>query len=821
MSLVSSFTGRIGTANSRFGNIVFAALDGFPSGFDFRAHQLTSRRVRILFGFPVTDTALDLAHYSFAAVVPPTTYVPAAESVEFYDERRRAVVITFAERLTTGMDYSVGVDGVVYETGETILNGSRNFTANVTDPPRAVGAFLSKRGAVDIVFDRPVGPYSALASFSIRDAAGGPSFAMTQLTWSGEGVPDTTLRATFPPTTPTADAFVIDFSGVSDVSMNPSSGTVPLTLALRSPAPYSYADLTQLQLIDAYVTDVSSDYLRTATVRVFFSCPVLDADVVGNWTLTMDGPHPETDTVDAVAAPDATDLASLLTLSNDLKAKLNAHLVIDQVHVVPDPGNAVTSPDAVDLASAATLINEMQSRLLSHFSNRRSHLYPDTVHPFLPLTVGPADLSLAISVANLLLKANYNAHLAAAYPLSFSSVYSPPIGQIQAYSREAVADRAFDVDSPHTYYADLHVFMDVDAPAVNVLASLTSEDGGSVTSTLDYTGSISARAASAPASVRSHLVRLDEAVEVRFDREIRLSSGSPISVLGPDGSGIPAETGVSATLRSALWAYNNALEAYRYHIIPGAAGHQDPDFSNLVSPSDYAVLPLSSAIASVNDFRQKLTSHLSSAIFHFHPDPDTVRAPEATDSESLIALIADIRRVVSGHNVRVGPHSTPGYRMASASLFDVLRSGVRRMRDGLAHSMSGILSDGYVYNGLPRSPPPSEAEERLHRTVLSLQFTGLAVRPSLASAVPRTAIVLEEDFSLGLGSDAVEVFFSKPMHRVPLDSSNLPVTGGSIQQKETGWTSPVTAEAVVLRMETIPYSVTAVGLTDEAGNPVF
>ncbi len=815
------FTGRLGTPNSKFGQILLAAVDGLV-GIDFRAHQLTSTQVRVLFGFPVTDSALEDSNYVFTAVAPSTTFIPSIRSVDYYDETRESVVVTFFLPLTTGAEYTVTISDVAFDSGETMAGAFRNFTANVFDPPRAMGAHQSKRGSIDILFDKDVGVNSAAATFEVRDPAGGPGVPAVQMTWAGEDLPETTLRIELPVGMPTSNALVVDFVGVTDVSLNPSSETVPVTHALRSTAPFAYADYRQLQLVDAYVTDVSSDFLRTANVRVFFNGPVSNATTIANWTAAAAGAHSNVDTENPSTAPDATDLATLVTLTNDLKAAFNAHIVESTVHVMDDNLDRVTAADAMDLPTSAVLLNQLQTKYLLHLARHRVHVYQDTInivaYTEVPSSGGTA-LVIASSVANGL-KSGYDGHLLEEYPLAFSTAYGSPVGEITALCTEDVPDTAFDVVSPFTYYADLRLILDTDAPDINLTATLTSEDAASSTNPADFTGSITARGASSAGVLTSHLVRPDTDVVFRFDKGMLLTNDGEVEIAGPDGLEIPTELSLTSTMASVFWAHNNAVEAYRLHIAPGGAGHQADDGVNVLIPSDYATLPLSSAIDSVNAFRLKLLAHVASNVFHYHADPDTVRAPEATDEESLVALVADLQRVVASHNVRIGPHAWPGYRMVSAPLYDVLYSTVQRMVDGEDHTLRGLVRSGNTFNGPPVSPAPSEPVRRFMDVALDLTFTGLAVRPSLASAIPNSGLAFMGE-ELRLEQDSVLVFFSKSMHMIPLGSSNVTLTGGAILQKETAWNSSMVASAAVIRMQSIPYSVTVSGLTDEAGNPTY
>jgi hypothetical protein len=812
------FTGRFGTANSLYGQIVLAEVDGFPVGINCFVHQLTSRTIRVFFGIRVTSSALLLADYGLIAINPSDTVVPAMEFIEFYDEKHDSVLIRFFNTLTSGKDYSLSITDVVLETGDTVINAARNFTANVLDPPRAIGAFLSKRGFIDILFDKAVGQNSGAAIFEIRDSVGGPGVPMIQASWGPEDILDTILRIQLPTGMPIAEAYIIDFTDVIDVSLNSSSESIPLTLKLRSSTPYSYSNLTQLQLIDAYVTDVSSDYLRTSTIRVYFNCPVLDSVNELNWTIAALGAHPRSDIINYVTFPDANDEASLISLVNDIKATFNAHLVLEQVHNKYDVKSKILSPDAGDLLTAIDLLTELQIKYLTHLAAFGIHLYNDTINKFNVVSIptsGPQSLILAIQVANENLKPALNSHLLPEYSLEFSNEYGAPLGPITSYASEIIPDSAFDVSGPFTYFADLHVILDVDIPDIHITANLQSEDSGSSTNPSDFTGSIIARSASTRALLTSILTNPSGSVNLDFDKELILISDVSIKYIGPTNIELSSQHSLSSSFPFVLWAYNNAVEAFNRHIV--FTGHQQPDYVNTVIPTDYAVLPLSGILDSINSIRAKIINHMSNSLFHYFADMDLIRYPIATDMVSFIALVSDIQRVLSAHTQRVGPHSVATPKIISAPLFNRYQSNLADVKDGTQYNIVGNLRSHYEWNGLQF---PVIKHDTISNVPVNINMTGIAIRPSLASAVPKSGVVFENN-ELKLEPDSVDIFFSKSMHKVPLTSSNIQLTGGDLQQKDSKWTSDSAASVVVAKMQIMTYNVTIVGLTDVAGNSLY
>ncbi len=79
--------------------------------------------------------------------------------------------------------------------------------------------------------------------------------------------------------------------------------------------------------------------------------------------------HLVADATNTVAAADATDLATAQTLLNELKADYNTHRSEAGVHTNDDSGNAVAAADATNQATAETLANEIQTDLNAHMAD--------------------------------------------------------------------------------------------------------------------------------------------------------------------------------------------------------------------------------------------------------------------------------------------------------------------------------------------------------------------------------------------------------------------------------------------------------------------
>lgn len=86
--------------------------------------------------------------------------------------------------------------------------------------------------------------------------------------------------------------------------------------------------------------------------------------------------HLLADTTNVIAAAVATSLATAQTLANELKADYNAHRSQAGVHPNNDGGNAITSADATDQTSLNTLLNEIKTDFNAHMAAAPTNAAP-------------------------------------------------------------------------------------------------------------------------------------------------------------------------------------------------------------------------------------------------------------------------------------------------------------------------------------------------------------------------------------------------------------------------------------------------------------
>ena len=807
-----AFTGRIGTLSSKFGNIVLGISDELgKSIFDCQVHVLTANQIRVSYTFEVTNTGINPDNYILTSLADPpdSAVLPNIDSINWYDSTHRSVVLTLSQSLTYNTLYSLESNGIYAEIDHEVISGFvRNFLANVQDTPQVIGAWLSKRGKIDIKFSQSVGLTSGLATFEIRDASATPGTGVPipQDVWVIENLPDDTLRVDYTGSLPISfNALAIDFTDVTDSSLNQSSGSVPVTLVLRSPSPYSEANLLQLQLIDAFVVDVNSN-INTTTVRAFFNGPVLDADDISNWVIIQDGSHIYSDIINNITTIDASNLSTLLDLCNAIRIQFNSHLVEPQVHTKNDLTNNL-SGSPIDLSQAINFLIIAQTNYLTHVTTNQYHKYPDFVNIYSPLLIH--DLLTAIREANTI-KENYNNHLSATYLVNFSTLYPIPIGEITTYARYDVVNRVFDVIDSYTYYADLHLNTKSFTSPLTIEATLMSEDGVSTTNPADYTGNIQVKSITNPAELISDQIIPNSKISCRFDKGIMIQPLDIVQILGPDGLKIPINYKIFSTWPTAIWALNNLIFAYSIHVGSNGAGHLFLDNTNTISSLDYAELPEANILNLANSFRVKLNNHIASTQYHYQYDDESPSVSPAVDLESLVDLLNNLRHVFMTHNSKLGVHSFVGPKLVSAILYDLLECNLSFMINEKIQIINGLIHSCYIDDEI----------NYLNSIILSYQFIGLATHPFVSSAIPKSGLVIN-DIGIQFESDEVEVYFSKPMRQIPLDTSNLIISGGSILQKESSWINNSAASIRVSNMEAISYTITAINLTDIAGNLIY
>ena len=105
---------------------------------------------------------------------------------------------------------------------------------------------------------------------------------------------------------------------------------------------------------------------------------VLDSD-----TGIVTSVHGTNDNINLVVSFDAFDLASAITLLNEIKTNFDSHILITTgsppTHLLQDVDNSIESPNATSLNSSLILANELRKNFELHRQNFEAHQVRDTV----------------------------------------------------------------------------------------------------------------------------------------------------------------------------------------------------------------------------------------------------------------------------------------------------------------------------------------------------------------------------------------------------------------------------------------------------------
>ncbi len=792
------------------------------TGVGIFVHDIGSKQIRVKFNAPMAS-ADDVGAYELTSVVGGASPVPTIIAAEYYDSDRLSVALTLSASLTLGATYSCLVTGLFSDGGQPVTDQPFVFYATDVNAPIILGAYQSLRGCVDLIFDRDVAQTSSSATATLT----GPteSLLMTLVPWA-VGRPENAIRMTFvSELSGPSGPWSVDFDDVYDASGNLSSGTIGLSLAYDAS---TFSDLKQATITHAHVVDVSNAAeFSVATMRVFFNCPMLESDVLNEskWHCYQDGAHAAADLDNEVTSSDASDLSSLLILANEIKTRLNAHF-LSHAHTVTDIKNIVTEPTATDLDTVCTLLLDEEDTLISHLEQIPEHKYQDYLNQINKVSL--PDLASAISIANLI-KAKFNNHIQSNYILSLSNSYTP----LDKISNFASSSNAAAVSDPYTWYADLHFSTNVThADFFLSVDTINSEDAGSSLSVSYPPGIQILSAASDPSLlsvsplVRGAAVRMQSGVEICY---------ADSALLTQTNSRLLAQIRTMSSLPNALWALNNAIQAYSMHISDPSlspytgAGHPILDTVNTVSISDFAqVMDLSDIIDKANAFKEKLSSHMISTPFHYGND-EAIDAPVASDLDSLSNLIEVMQNRLTNHNSSglypngsTSPdlpiyHDFPGKGVVSVGVKDMIMIEASGFKNNVSVSLtmpvSKIWWDNYTNTSVRVVPGR-----------ITTNFTGIDTPPVLVSAVSRPGIN-PENLDPYILSDSVELYMSKPMQSLVIMLESDPsmpyvsITGSPNPfLLEASWLNSRVASVRVSRMNTASYSVGAFGFQDLAGN---
>lgn len=567
-----------GTLNSALiGNITLgvsseASLGGYP----FSAYAISCREILVVFDRPIDILFVKPEYYEITS----SDFVPTISEVSFVRSDLSSILINLSENMKIGGTYSIKCLSVPGAYGGFVSLDSVSFVVSAKTKAVSLSAFVSGLNQIRVNFDRPVGPYSNTATFTLN-SVGDADYALSVVPYSSG--PDNEIVLSAPPgilPSPQGVHNVI-FSGVKDAAGNTSSGSVLLNVVASHPS-HPLLDIC----VSGHIPVSYSDGLTY--VSVMCNLPV-DG---GTFSATSPGPH-HGRAGSPVVTPNATDLPTLISLTTSLSALLETHSTDQTIHA-GSPCNSYSSESPVDLEHCLVILASMRSFLRLHFS--------DITHSFFDAfpMVSADDLTSALGFANSL-KTVYNKHVSATRSYSFKSVpgFSPTFGSVVVNPKS----------SQKVYFA----FFLTDVPGVSD-KGLTSTGIDMEFALHSTTGTTTIPAENGLSSGGFPMVYSQDQNTIRA-LNVKTKLGSMANYL--DSFGLVDS-----------FAFNSYVYEYESHRT--GAVHKSLDGVNTVSSSDYLTLWTDAELKTKTDaFFQKFIAHVSSDAFHY--SRTSIRSPSLRD----------------------------------------------------------------------------------------------------------------------------------------------------------------------------------------------
>lgn len=134
-----------------------------------------------------------------------------------------------------------------------------------------------------------------------------------------------------------------------------------------------HLDASEITVSAANATDLASSLVLVNQLKHVYNGPKGSAPYPGHRLDTGSGlAHKVADTTNSISSADATDLASAITLANELKAEFNAHIASTTFHYTADATNTVATANASDQTTLNALVNQLKTSLNAHMASAPS-----------------------------------------------------------------------------------------------------------------------------------------------------------------------------------------------------------------------------------------------------------------------------------------------------------------------------------------------------------------------------------------------------------------------------------------------------------------
>jgi hypothetical protein len=216
--------------------------------------------------------------------------------------------------------------------------------------PLATGVNQLKGQIGNVSFVRGTSAAMTAGSVTISSVPVSSGSTNVQLTFNTAGGTQGFLKCTTR-TAGAAGSFVIASSSGTDTS------TVDYVLTNIWP----HCDSSSVTITSANASDLATSLTLVNEIKAVYGLHIAEAG--------SGRAHLAADTTNTISSAwPVTALAAAITLANELKADYNAHRSQSGVHHVSDGGNSISSSDATDQSSLNTLLNELKTDINAHIA---------------------------------------------------------------------------------------------------------------------------------------------------------------------------------------------------------------------------------------------------------------------------------------------------------------------------------------------------------------------------------------------------------------------------------------------------------------------
>lgn len=194
------------------------------------------------------------------------------------------------------------------------------------------------------------------------------------------------------------------FTALTKVSLYlTATGGTALSVNYKQTASAGSVTIQGVTSAGANATTDQSTFSYMAETPLYHGDQTASAEA-GDWSIAAQ-------TLLQVTAATAVDLATSITMANQIRQVLNLMMADAVAHLVADTTNPVATAIAVDLTSVEALLNAEKTAFNAHLAQAGVHITNDTTNTV--ATANATDLPSSEALANAL-KTAINAHLASA-----------------------------------------------------------------------------------------------------------------------------------------------------------------------------------------------------------------------------------------------------------------------------------------------------------------------------------------------------------------------------------------------------------------------